>query len=78
MNIWLIILLAVVYISATAITILPILLVKIKSDIEYIMIFIGLLPVFNIFTAGLSIITCQEDWEAIFNKFGIKRKKDEV
>lgn len=78
MNTWLIILLAIVYISATAITILPILLVKIKSDIEYIMIFIGLLPVFNILTAGLSIATCQEDWKAIFNKLGIKRKKDEV
>lgn len=60
------------------ITDLPILLDKVKYDMDYVMMFIGLLPVFNIVTAGLSIITCQEDWKAIFNKLGIKRKKNEV
>jgi hypothetical protein len=78
MSTWLIILLAVVYIPAVIITDLPILLDKVKYDMDYVMMFIGLLPVFNILTAGLSIATCQEDWKAIFNKLGIKRKKDEV
>lgn len=78
MSTWLIILLAVVYVPAVIITDLPILLDKVKYDMDYIMMFIGLLPVFNIFTAGFSIITCQEDWKTIFNKLGIKRKKDEV
>lgn len=78
MSTWLIILLAVAYIPAAVITDLPILLDKVKYDMDYVIMFIGLLPVFNILTAGFSIATCKEDWKAIFNKLGIKRKKDEV
>ena len=78
MSTWLIILLAIVYRPAVIITDLPILLDKVKYDMDYVMMFIGLLPVFNILTAGISIATCKEDWKAILNKLGIKRKKDEV
>ena len=75
MDTWIIVVALVVYIPAAVITDLPIIFDRQKYTMDYIMLFIGLLPVFNIITAGFCIMTCQDDWKAIFNKLGIKKKE---
>lgn len=75
MDTWIIVVALAVYIPAAVITDLPIIFDKQKYTMDYIMLFIGLLPVFNVFTAGFCVMTCQDDWKAIFNKLGIKKKE---
>lgn len=66
-TIWIIIIL-VVYIPAVLITDLPILFSKDKYTMDYIMMILGLIPVYNVFTAICSVFCMQDEWKNLLKR----------